>query len=351
MTAGGAGVQATTTSAGMELAAGWYIAMRSDALRRRPRGLELFGRDLVAWRDGTGRAVVMSRYCAHLGASLALGTIVDGCLRCPFHHWRYDTSGTCVQIPGAPKLSRTANVRSYPVRERYGYVWTWFGGREPAYPLPEVPALDAPRGRYLTYRFAHTTPASARRVLENAFDFYHFITLHHVRSREPVGLTMLTDRGDAAENGPPIAAEAWIGALLESRGLHIPRPMRVLGIKTDRLSLLVDGWPGGQRLTFFLDGEVMAKELLGVTPIAEGHTVMQGWTLVPRSGWLLRDLMLQLMYRGQHWQGTREDLAIYRDAAADDRTVPVRYDQSVLRFRKFWSGWVERARTAETEGA
>jgi hypothetical protein len=187
-------------------------------------------------------------------------------------------------------------------------------------------------------------------VLENAFDSYHFMTLHKVKPSEPVALTMLTDQRDAAENGPRIADGAWIGAVLESRGLHLPRPLRALGITADRFSLLVDGWPGGQRLAFYLDGKLMARELLGVTPVAPGRTVMQGWTLVPRASRPVRDVMLLLMYRAQHWQGTREDLAIYRDAA-DDRAAPVRYDHGVLRFRKWWADWVERARIAETDGA
>ncbi|MEV0134046.1 Rieske 2Fe-2S domain-containing protein [Dactylosporangium sp. NPDC050688] len=340
----------TTVAGDLDLAAGWYIAARADTVRRRPVPLDLFGRQLVAWRDGTGRAVLMPRHCAHLGASLALGKVVDGCLRCPFHHWRYDATGTCVDIPGATGLTRTARLRTYPLRERHGYLWAWYGGPRPAYELPEVPALDTPE-RYLTYRFRHSTPASPRRVLENAFDFYHFMTLHQVRSREPVELDLLDDPSEAADNGPPIPAEAWIGARLRSRGLHVPAPIRALGLRTDTFSLLVDGWPGGQRLTFYLDGRMVAKELLGVTPVAAGRTVMQGWTLVPRSGFLPRDLTLLLMYRAQHWQGTREDLAVYRHAADVDTPVPVRYDRSVLRFRRFWAGWVDRAEATEAATA
>jgi nitrite reductase/ring-hydroxylating ferredoxin subunit len=344
-----ASAEPTTVPTDLDLASGWYIGMRSEQLADRPRRLPLFGRDLVAWRDGTDEPVVLAGHCAHLGASLALGRVVDGCLRCPFHHWRYDASGACVHVPGLPQRPRIARVRTYPTVERHGYIWVWYGGTTPLYPLPGVPALDAPRGRYRTYRFSRTTPASPRRVLENAFDFYHFMTLHHVKSKAPVDLTMLTEQSQAAENGPPMPADAWIGAVLESRGLAVPRAIRAVGVKTDRFSLLVDGWPGGQRLTFYLDGTVMAKELLGVTPVAAGHTVMQGWTLVPRTGRLARDTALFWMYRAQHWLGTREDLAIYRTAAPDGHAVPVRYDHSVLRFRKYWAGWVDHARRAEAE--
>ncbi|WP_406504788.1 aromatic ring-hydroxylating dioxygenase subunit alpha [Streptomyces sp. NBC_00212] len=336
-----------TPAGGLALAAGWYIALASSDLGARPRELDLFGRELAAWRDGGGRAVVVPRHCPHLNASLALGKVVDGSLRCPFHHWRFDASGACVAIPGVRRIPPTARLRPYPVVERHGFVWAWYGGDEPLYPLPEFPALETGPSRYLTYRFAHRTPASPRRILENAFDHYHFMTLHGVRSAEDLRLTMLTDPGAASENGPPIAADAWLGARLESHDLQLPKALTALGITGKRFALLVDGWPGGQRLTFFLDGEVVAKELLGITPVADGHTVFQGWSLVRRTGRPLRDASAYLMYRAQHWLGTREDLAIYRTADDAHAAVPVPYDHSVLAFRKHYRTWVRRAERAE----
>ncbi|MFD9206346.1 Rieske 2Fe-2S domain-containing protein [Streptomyces sioyaensis] len=338
-------------STDLRLAAGWYIALPSRALRSKPQALDLFARQLVAWRDGEGRAVVMARHCPHLSASLALGKVVDGQLRCPFHHWRFDGSGRCVDIPGTRRIPNAAHQKPYPVIERYGYVWAWYGGTEPMYPLPEFPALEADRDRYLAYRFSHTTPASPRRVLENAFDYYHFMTLHHVKSAESLRLTMLTDPAAARENGPPIAAEAWLGARLESRDLQVPRVLTALGVTGQRLTLLVDGWPGGQRLTFFLNDRVIAKELLGISPIGHGRTVFQGWSLVRVQKRKWQSAPACLMYRAQHWFGTREDLAIYRHAGEPRTGVPVKYDHSVLKFRKHYQTWVERAERAEQRGS
>lgn len=328
---------------GPRLAAGWYIALPSAKLGAKPRALDLFGRQLVAWRDGAGRASIMSRHCPHLGASLAIGKVVDDQLRCSFHHWRFDATGACVEVHGVEQLPRGKAPQAYRVEERYDYIWVWYSGTEPAYPLPEVPALASERDKYLAYRFAHTTPASPRRILENAFDYYHFVTLHGVQCGEPPQLTMLPDPSAAVENGPPIAAEAWTGARLEFRGLQLPPAVRALGIRTERFDLLVDGWPSGQRLTFLLDGQVVVKELLGVTPVGDGHTIMQGWSLVRRTGNRARDAMTYLAYRAHHWWGTKEDLAIYRNASDAGTSVPVRYDHALLRFRKQYAEWVERA--------
>lgn len=333
-----------------ELAAGWYVALPSAGLGK-PRRLDLFGRELVAWRDGDGRAAVLPRYCPHLSADLALGKVVDGELRCRFHHWRFDGSGNCVGIPGVRRIPDGAHRRAYPVRERYGFVWVWYGGAEPMFPLPDFPALEAQRDRYTAYRFSHATPASPRRILENAFDHYHFMTLHRVRSAGSLTLTMLADPADAAENGPPIAPEAWLGARLEARALQLPRALAAIGLDGKDFALLVDGWTGGQRLTFFLDGEVVAKELLGITPVSGTRTVFQGWSLVRRAGRPWLDALAHLGYRSQHLLGTREDLAIYR-TAQEGGVVPVKHDHGVLRFRKHYQAWVERGEAAERqEGA
>src|SRR5689334_19872265 len=87
-----------------DLAASWYVGLSSARLGRRPVPVRLFGRELVAWRDAAGRPVLAARYCPHQGASLALGKVTNGQLRCPFHGWLFDGTGTCVQIPGSTRI-------------------------------------------------------------------------------------------------------------------------------------------------------------------------------------------------------------------------------------------------------
>ncbi|ABD12048.1 Rieske (2Fe-2S) protein [Frankia sp. CcI156] len=326
------------------LAAGWYIALPSEELgKRRGQPLTLFGRELVAWRDGTGRPVIMRRHCPHLGASLAFGKVVDGTLRCPFHHWHFDAAGACTHVPGTDRLPRRVARRSYPTDERYGYVWVWYGNPEPSYPVPAVPALAEGREAYLGYQFSHVTTASPRRVLENAFDCAHFGTLHRVRSGGGLKINILTEPSATAENGPPIGGDASIAAAMETDILDLPPTVRALGIRARKFTLLIDGWPGGQRLTFLLDGHVLAKELLGITPTSDGRTVLQGWSLIRRTGNRALDHLIRLAYRAQHEWGTREDLRIYRHASDVDGTVPVTADHGVLKFRKHYQRWVDAA--------
>jgi len=328
-----------------ELAAAWYVALPSGRLGRRPVGLQLFGTPVVAWRDGGGRPVVMERRCPHQGADLSLGRVTDGSLRCPFHHWRFDASGACVEASGAARIPAGARVRSYPVAERYGFVWVWYGGVEPLYEVPDFPPLTGSLGPVRRYAFTYRTPVPPRRVLENAFDPAHFRFVHGLPRRTSPTLAWLTDPAATGVNGAPIGADAWVGARLDVP-LRLPVvPERMSAGRP--LSLVVDGWPGGQRLTFQLGDRAIAKELLAVTPVRPGLTVFQGWTVMPRSRGLLGSPAVLWAYRCQHWLGTLQDLEIYRDVAPTDGSVNEPQDQGVLRFRKYYEGWVERARELE----
>ena len=344
---------------GLNLAASWYIALPSRDLEDKPKELELFGRPLVAWRDGQGRPVVMPRHCPHMGASLAGGKVVDGCLRCPFHHWRFASSGQCVEIPGIDRIPTAARQNVYPVLERYDYIWVWYGSATPMYPLPDFPALEADRDGYMGFRYADFTTGSVRRVLENSYDYYHFITLHGLEVK-PLQLTLLSDQGAARDNGPPIAEEAWLGALIEGHMVKldpIANPIRSLRSaagafgKGDKFSLLVDCWPGGQRFTAYIDEQEVYKVLLGMTPIAENRTIQQGWALVKKKGKFWKSALNYLLFYGQNRAGTMQDVPIYDTTKTDGDDIYVKYDRSLLKFREYYQRWVDRAAEEDVQAS
>ncbi|WP_134714234.1 DUF5914 domain-containing protein [Saccharomonospora xinjiangensis] len=75
----------------------WFVVADSRLVRRdRPYGMTIAGRELVAWRDEHGDAVVGSGVCPHLGAPLAQGRIVEGRLVCRWHGLAVPASG----LPG-----------------------------------------------------------------------------------------------------------------------------------------------------------------------------------------------------------------------------------------------------------
>src|SRR5689334_5029083 len=82
---------------------GWFAVAYSDELTADSViPVQAFGRSLVLFRDGGGAARLLNAHCPHLGAHLGFGgRVEDGCIRCPFHHWRFDGTGECVEIPYA----------------------------------------------------------------------------------------------------------------------------------------------------------------------------------------------------------------------------------------------------------
>ena len=332
------------------LAASWYIAMPSAKLRGKVVAFQLFGRQVIAWRDGSGRPVVAARHCPHQGASLALGKVVDGCLRCPFHGWRFDGSGACVEIPGSQRIPATARLWTYPTVERYGWIWAWYGSAEPMFELPGFPALEEEKDRYLGFRYTDWTAGHPRQLLENAFDWIHFQTLHSL-PLERTEFRVLRDPQLGRDNGPPIDEQAFLGGWMEGvvlagHPLRRPRHWLVAAGATfftgDAFQLLIDGWPGGQRYTGYVGGKEIFKYLMGITPIAEGSTIQRAWTGVRRTDSRLRTWLNVAMLRGQSRVGTRQDMPIYDYTHAESGTTRVRYDSSLIRFRRYYQSWVER---------
>ena len=155
----------------------WHPVAYSEDLRDEPQSAILFGERLVVARLG-GRAVVWDDLCRHRGSALSLGWIEGNVLRCRYHGWTYDVTGTVVEVPARPELSGRLRVKvpSYPVVEAAGLVWTSLDP-EPKFPPPEFPEREDP-----SYRTIHFEPyewnCSLARRLENYFDFSHFAFVH-----------------------------------------------------------------------------------------------------------------------------------------------------------------------------
>jgi hypothetical protein len=71
------------------------------------------------------------------------------------------------------------------------------------------------------FRFADLTEATVLRILENTCDPDHLVELHGLNGAGTTGSRMVDDPDELAGNGPPIAAQAWLGAELK---WWAPRP-------------------------------------------------------------------------------------------------------------------------------
>src|SRR5687768_16773481 len=107
---------------------GWFtVAWSSELLPGAVKPLVYFGKALVLFRTEQGVATLLDAHCPHLGAHLGYGGKVQGeSLVCPFHAWRYDTAGQCVEVPYATKIPPRAQVACWPIVEKNGVIMAWY---------------------------------------------------------------------------------------------------------------------------------------------------------------------------------------------------------------------------------
>ena len=158
----------------------WYVAQQSDAVSDRPVHVRLLGQDLVLFRDTLRKIVCLSDVCIHRGASLSRGQVVDGCVECPYHGWRYSADGRVAKIPAEPdtRIPARARIDSYPAVERYGWIWVFIGDLPEAErpPIPAMPEFDDPEIRWIYGEW--NWKANYNRVIENGLDFAHAPFVH-----------------------------------------------------------------------------------------------------------------------------------------------------------------------------
>ena len=123
---------------------------------------------------------MQSAFCPHLGADLSLGQIVDGRLRCPYHHWSFDGSGACAHIPTGDKIPSAARIFSYPAAEAWGVVWA-FNGEQPDFGVPRIPGAEEDTIAFEAHERARA-PFDPWIAVSNGVDFQHLRTLHGLPS-------------------------------------------------------------------------------------------------------------------------------------------------------------------------
>jgi phthalate 4,5-dioxygenase oxygenase subunit len=153
-----------------------------------PVRVKLLGEKLVAFRDTNGRIGLIGEFCAHRGVSLWFGRNEECGLRCPYHGWKYDVNGQCVDLPSEPEESGMRGrikLVSYPCIEQGGVVWTYMGPPELKPAPPELEwTLVRPEQRFASKRLQECNYLQA---IEGGIDSSHVSFLHSgALNRDPL---------------------------------------------------------------------------------------------------------------------------------------------------------------------
>ena len=160
---------------------GWYAVAWSEELAPGDvKSAHYFDKELVLFRTESGKACVFDAYCPHLGAHLGVGGKVEGeSIRCPFHAWRYDTGGTCVEIPYAKRIPAKARTKAWDVVERNGMVMAWHhrDNKPPFFEAPSLSEFSDPEWA-IAEHWDLNVNVHVQEMAENNCDPAHFIYIH-----------------------------------------------------------------------------------------------------------------------------------------------------------------------------
>jgi phenylpropionate dioxygenase-like ring-hydroxylating dioxygenase large terminal subunit len=123
----------------------WYVAFPGAELR--PGAMThktLLGEPVLIGRARDGKVFALRDICPHRGIPLHYGRFDGESVACSYHGWRFDTGGTCVEIPSLREGQQVdlAKIRcgSYPCVERQGLIWIYFArADESASEPPRMP--------------------------------------------------------------------------------------------------------------------------------------------------------------------------------------------------------------------
>jgi phenylpropionate dioxygenase-like ring-hydroxylating dioxygenase large terminal subunit len=252
----------------------WYLVARDTEVGNKPVALKRLDRDIVLWRDASGKINCLEDFCPHRGARLSLGRVCDGFIACAYHGLQYDGEGVLRATPPTPESPLVGKklAVSYPCREAHGAIWVYFGDGQGH---GEIPPLLFPdefeSGEWSGFVDIRTFECNWQLVRDNQFDPMHGSFLH-------VG-THILDAG---------RKDAELGFERQERGFVVWRKNQQ-GVNLDRTWLTHFEGSGYWAITDLpypkKEGGGLGRLFRYPTPIDRRNTLVWNYRMQKMSGW------------------------------------------------------------------
>ncbi len=175
------------TPAGELLRRYWHpVSIAGELTEQNPtKRVTLLGEKLVVFRMPLQPGEMQPRYglvaeqCRHRAASLFYGRVEADGIRCPYHGWKYDLQGKCLETPPEPPEWAYKNeIRqpAYPVQKMAGLLFAYMGpGAAPVLPRWDCLAREDGK-RWVTIE--SVINCNWLQPMENSVDPSHLYWLH-----------------------------------------------------------------------------------------------------------------------------------------------------------------------------
>ncbi len=293
-----------------EFPMGWFSVARSHELGvGEVTRVTAFDREMALYRTQSGRPVLQDAFCPHLGAHLGVeGRVVDESLQCPFHGWRFDPDGKCVEIPYCQEIPERARIRIWHCEEKHGQIWIWFHPENtlPQWALPDVPEFDDEN--WTEPRFAEfDVPAHVQDIAENSCDPVHFQYVHKQAEVPPSEVTI-------EDNGRILHLNS------DAKDAEIPHKLHATVFSPGHALVHTSYGPGAEMIVYN-----------SAQPVDRHNTKMR-WSLIVRKE--IADMAGDQVMQGII-DGLGDDYPIWANKVHKHKPLFCREDKTLVLFRKW----------------
>ena len=158
----------------------WWVVAHASEVSSAPISRWALEMPLVIYRKTDGGLVALHDRCPHRWAPLSMGWVEDDNVVCSYHGMQFSPAGKCVKFPTLkPGKEPNVRIRSYPVEERYGFIWVWTGDAEIVDPtlIPDDLAYLSDPAWHVVWGYK-AVEANYMQIKENVCDLSHFAFLH-----------------------------------------------------------------------------------------------------------------------------------------------------------------------------
>ncbi|NBP72320.1 MAG: aromatic ring-hydroxylating dioxygenase subunit alpha, partial [Alphaproteobacteria bacterium] len=124
----------------------WYVAAPAHEIGRELLARTFLNTPVVLFRREDGTAVALEDRCSHRFLPLSKGFLVGDRVQCGYHGMEFGCDGACEHVPGQKSRPPGADIKSFPIAEKWQFVWIWMGDAELADEdlIPDIPRNDHP---------------------------------------------------------------------------------------------------------------------------------------------------------------------------------------------------------------
>ncbi len=297
---------------------GWFVIGFSDEFPQgEPTSLTYFGQRILVFRTSDNKLNIIDAYCPHLGADLGEGKIVDDTIECPFHVWRFNGKGECVEIPycdDIPKRAATGEwTREWIFEEKNGIVFVWYDpeGEDPDFELPPMPEYET--GEWTTWSHSKLRiKTHSREIVENVVDLAHFAPVHG---------TIVDEFANEFDQHK---------AIQRTKGVAYPR-----GGGKDYFSLTATYYGPGFQISE-MSGYLESRLINAHTMVGPNELDLHFGVLIKKTGDAAQNEEFAKAYVNNLTVGFHEDIAIWESKTYRDVPLLCRDDGPIMKLRKWY---------------